>query len=93
MVLKSPVARPGPREERFPYMRRIRLHGYAEEGLRAASYSPAPGINGAYGFQAPGGGISGARMEVCEGDGHMPYFERHEEVNERIERFIQSLNT
>ena len=38
-------------------------------------------------------GISGARMEVCEGDGHMPYFERHEEVNERIERFIQSLNT
>lgn len=38
-------------------------------------------------------GIPGARMEVCEGDGHMPYFERHKEVNERIEHFIQSLNT
>lgn len=38
-------------------------------------------------------GITGAHMEVCEGDGHMPYFERHEEVNDRIERFIRSLNT
>ena len=37
-------------------------------------------------------GIPGARIEICEGEGHMPYFERHGEVNELIESFVQSLN-
>lgn len=37
-------------------------------------------------------GMPGARLEVCEGEGHMPYFERHEEVNERISDFIRGLN-
>ncbi|HSV95428.1 MAG TPA: alpha/beta hydrolase [Spirochaetota bacterium] len=37
-------------------------------------------------------GMPGARLEVCEGEGHLSYFERHEEVNERIAEFIESLN-
>lgn len=37
-------------------------------------------------------GIPGARMEVYEGEGHMPYFERHEEINRHIGEFIDGLN-
>ncbi|MCU0843940.1 MAG: alpha/beta hydrolase [Spirochaetes bacterium] len=37
-------------------------------------------------------GLPGARLEVLEGEGHLPYFERHQEVNGLIAEFIEGLN-